>query len=196
MRAILIDWIIEVHLKFKLNSETLYLTVNLIDRYLAKDKIERRKLQLLGVSAMLIASKYEEIYSPEIRDFVYITDHTYSKEEIIKQEYKILTTLNFDIYTVSPYRFMERMWIMCSNDKKVFYLAQYILELTLIEYKMISYIPSIKAASSIYLARKILKIQPCWPKNLEKEFEYTETTLRTCAKEMCGIIGFSQKKLP
>jgi len=79
MRAILIDWLVEVHLKFKLVPETLYLTVNLIDRYLEKVPVMREKLQLAGVTAMLIASKYEEIYAPEVQDFVYITDKAYSK---------------------------------------------------------------------------------------------------------------------
>jgi G2/mitotic-specific cyclin-B, other len=84
MRAILVDWLIEVHHKFKLLPETLFLTINLIDRYLEKQAIVRTKLQLVGVTAMLIASKYEEIYAPEVRDFVYITDKAYSKEEILQ----------------------------------------------------------------------------------------------------------------
>lgn len=79
MRAILIDWLVDVHLKFKLLPETLYLTVNMIDRYLSKEVISRRKLQLVGISAMLISSKYEEIYPPEIKDFTYITDRAYTK---------------------------------------------------------------------------------------------------------------------
>ena len=83
MRAILVDWIIEVHLKFKLLPETLFITVSLIDRYLEQIQIKRTNLQLVGVTAMLIASKYEEIYAPEVRDFVYITDNAYTKEEIL-----------------------------------------------------------------------------------------------------------------
>jgi cyclin B len=79
MRAILVDWIIEVHLKFKLLPETLFITVSLIDRYLEKVQIKRNNLQLVGVTAMLIATKYEEIYAPEVRDFVYITDNAYTK---------------------------------------------------------------------------------------------------------------------
>jgi G2/mitotic-specific cyclin-B, other len=79
MRAILVDWIIEVHLKFKLLPETLFITVSLIDRYLEKIQIKRNNLQLVGVTAMLIATKYEEIYAPEVRDFVYITDNAYTK---------------------------------------------------------------------------------------------------------------------
>lgn len=80
MRVILIGWLVEVHLKFKLLPETLFLTVNLIDRYCERVQIVRTSYQLLGVTAMLIASKYEEIYAPEIRDFVYITDKAYTKE--------------------------------------------------------------------------------------------------------------------
>lgn len=66
MRAILIDWLIEVHHKFELNPETLYLTINIVDRYLAVEFSSRRELQLVGISAMLIASKYEEIWAPEV----------------------------------------------------------------------------------------------------------------------------------
>lgn len=86
MRGILVDWIIEVHLKFKLLPETLFLTVNLTDRYLEKTQISRTKLQLVSVAALLIASKYEEIYVPELCDFEFITDNAYSKEEILEME--------------------------------------------------------------------------------------------------------------
>lgn len=82
MRSILVDWLVEVHLKFKLVPETLYLTINLIDRYLSKTEVSRPKLQLVGVTALLIASKYEEIYPPELRDLVYICDRAYSKLEV------------------------------------------------------------------------------------------------------------------
>jgi G2/mitotic-specific cyclin-B, other len=80
MRQILVDWLVEVHLKFKLLPETLFLTVNLIDRFTFIKQVKRNDYQLLGVTAMLIACKYEEIYAPEIRDFVYMTDKAYTKE--------------------------------------------------------------------------------------------------------------------
>ena len=93
MREILVDWLVEVHLKFKLLPETLYLTVNIIDRFLEKQNVMRNKLQLVGVTAMLIASKYEEIYPPIVTDFVYITDNAYSKKEILEMEEQILVSL-------------------------------------------------------------------------------------------------------
>jgi G2/mitotic-specific cyclin-B, other len=106
MRSILIDWLVEVHLKFKLVPESLYLTVNLIDRFLEREQVKRSKLQLIGVTAMLIACKYEEIYPPIVKDFVYITDNAYTKEEILDQERRMLTALDFDIQITSPYRFL------------------------------------------------------------------------------------------
>ena len=83
MRTVLVDWLIEVHLKFKLLPETLYLTVNLIDRDLALESVSRKRLQLVGVTAMLIASKYEEIYPPEIKDFVFVTDQAYNRDDVL-----------------------------------------------------------------------------------------------------------------
>ena len=82
MRSILVDWLVEVHLKFKLVPETLYLTINLIDRYLERSEVTRPKLQLVGVTSLLIASKYEEIYPPELRDLVYICDRAYTRSEV------------------------------------------------------------------------------------------------------------------
>lgn len=108
MRAMLIDWIVEVHRKFNMLPETLFLTVNLIDRFLSTTQIKRSDLQLVGVTAMVIASKYEEIYPPVVNDFVYFTDNAYTRERVLEMEEKMLMTLQFGIHTVSPYRFFER----------------------------------------------------------------------------------------
>jgi cyclin B len=97
MRAILVDWLIDVHMKFKLLPETLFITVNLIDRFLSKKSISKSKLQLLGVSSLMIATKYEEIYPPTLSDFVYITDKAYSRDDILTMESSILVALDFDI---------------------------------------------------------------------------------------------------
>jgi hypothetical protein len=101
---------------------------------------------------MLIASKYEEIYAPEVKDFVYITDKAYTKEEILKMEQDILRTLDFNITAPSPYRFLERYNKIVNGDNIVFNLARYLIELPLIEYRMLKYSPSNMAASAIYLA--------------------------------------------
>jgi hypothetical protein len=156
MRAILVDWLIEVHYKFKLLPESLFLTINLIDRYLEKCDVIRTKLQLVGVTAMFIACKYEEIYAPEAKDFVYITDRAYTREEILEMESKMLSTLDFNICAPSSYRFLERLSKIAGASSKQFHLARYLIELPLIEYRMLKHCPSNQAASALYLSMKIL----------------------------------------
>lgn len=101
---------------------------------------------------MLIASKYEEIYAPEVRDFVYITDKAYTKEEILSMEQCILMTLEFNITAPSSYRFLERFLKIVNGDILLFNLARYLIELPLIEYRMLKYTPSNIAASAVYLS--------------------------------------------
>ena len=107
MRSILIDWIIDVHYKFGFTDETLFMTVLIIDRYLSVNQISRAKLQLLGITALMIACKHEEIDVPKIDDFTYITDNAYVKDEVLKMENDVLSVLNFSLLYPSPIKFFE-----------------------------------------------------------------------------------------
>lgn len=143
MRMILISWLIDVHLKFKLLSETLFLTVNILDRYtLLKPAIKRTDYQLVAVSAMLIACKYEEIYAPEIRDFVFMTDKAYTKEQMLVTESDILRTLNFKFTTPSPYRFLERYVKLAQCDDLIVNFARFVLELSFMSTALYKWRPS------------------------------------------------------
>ena len=84
MRSILVDWVVEVGEEFDVETETVHLAVNYIDRFLSYMSVQRAKLQLVGTSSMFIASKYEEIYPKELDKFVYITDDTYNKRQVLK----------------------------------------------------------------------------------------------------------------
>ena len=186
MRGILVDWIVEVHLRFKLLPETLFLTVNLIDRYLQKTQIMRTRLQLVAVAALLIASKYEEIYVPELNDFVYISDNAYTKEEILEMERSILITLEFGITTPSSYRFLQRFCKVAKAKSQLFHLAQYLIELTLMEQRMLEYKPSQVAAGALFLAIRILyRDMGLWTPQLEQYCGFSETQLRPVFKDMC-----------
>ena len=154
MRIILLDWLIDVQLKFKLLPETLFLTINIIDRYLSISKATKENLQLIGITSMLIACKYEEIYFPEIKDFIYMTDDTYSKNEVLQMEYEILKKLEFNITNPSSLRFLEIYNFYLKLDNKIYFLAKYFLELSLVNYKQIKFLPSIIATSAIYLSKK------------------------------------------
>ena len=151
MRAMLIDWIIDVHFKFKLKSDTLFLTVWLIDRYLSEKQMKRGRLQLLGVTSMLISCKYEEIYSPEVFDFVYITENSYEKKDIINLEFEILKMLEFNVTIPTSNNFYEIISSLLNFNTQEFYLGKYLLELFLLDYRSLKYKPCEIANTVCYI---------------------------------------------
>lgn len=136
VRAILIDWLINVHMKFKLLTETLFITVNLIDRYLSVETIQKDDIQLLAAACLMIAAKYEEIYPPSVKDWLYVTKNAYTKPQLLKQEQDVLFKLQFQMSETSPYRFLERYSKIAQADSVLFSLSQYFLELALLDSKM------------------------------------------------------------
>lgn len=185
MRSILIDWLIEVHHKFKLVDETLFLTVNILDRYLSKNQVVKENLQLVGVSCMLIACKYEEIYAPEIKDFIFITDSTYTIEQVLQSENKILRSLDFDVTVPSSLRFLQGYCRVCEYDEIAYNFSRFILELTLVDYKFIKFKPSQLAASSMYVAQKVLKFSS---RSLSEYTPCSDSEIRKCGKDLITLL--------
>ncbi|XP_012536303.1 G2/mitotic-specific cyclin-B [Monomorium pharaonis] len=157
MRCVLVDWLVEVHQQFHLMQETLYLSIAIIDRFLQVFRtIDRKKLQLVGVTAMFIASKYEEMYSPDISDFVYITDKAYSKEDILNMEMLIVKNLDYSFGRPLPLHFLRR-YSKAGKALPIHHtMAKYFLEQSLVHYEMCHYPPSLIAAAAIYLAFLII----------------------------------------
>ncbi|KAL1190044.1 Cyclin-B2-4 [Cardamine amara subsp. amara] len=187
MRGILIDWLIEVHYKFDLMEETLYLTINLIDRFLAVHDIARKKLQLVGVTAMLLACKYEEVSVPVVDDLIVISDKAYNRREILDMEKLMANTLQFNFCLPTPYVFMRRFLKAAQSDKKVELLSFFIIELCLVEYEMLQYSPSQLAASAIYTAQSTVKGYEEWNKTCELHTGYTEEKLMECSRKMVAF---------
>ena len=185
MRSILIDWLIDVHLKYKMVPQTMYIAVNLIDRYLSKNETSRIKLQLVGVTAMFIATKYEEIYPPELKDFVYITDNAYVKSDVLEMESSMLRSLDFDITFPTQWSFLEMFAKKLNIDKKTFNLAWFLMELSLINYKILKFKMSEIAASALLIAIKTLHYLDKF--DFEKNIGYSEKTLKECIKEINNI---------
>ncbi|KAJ8512001.1 hypothetical protein OPV22_002435 [Ensete ventricosum] len=184
MRAILVDWLIEVHYKFELMEETLFLTVNIIDRFLARMTVARKKLQLVGVTAMLLACKYEELSVPMVEDFALITDRAYTREEILEMERLIINTLQFNMSVPTPYVFMRRFLKAAESDEKLELVTFFIVELCLVEYKMLKFRPSLLAAAAIYTAQCSLRGFKCWTKTSELHATYSEEQLLECSRLM------------
>ncbi|GMJ07042.1 Cyclin B1;4 [Hibiscus trionum] len=186
MRSILVDWLIEVHRKFELTPETLYLTMNIVDRFLSMKFVQRKELQLVGISAMLIACKYEEIWAPEVNDFVFISDNAYAREQVLVMEKAILDKLEWYLTVPTPYMFLVR-FIKASipSDDKTEDLAFYLAELGLMQYPTaVKYCPSMLAAAAVYAARCTLGKSPLWSETMKHHTGYSENQLMNCAKHL------------
>lgn len=159
-RSVLIDWLIEVQWKLKLLPETLFLSVNIIDRFLSSRSVSLVKLQLVGMAATLLASKYEEVLSPSIANFVYLSDNAYDEGELLKAERYMLHVLNFSLAYPSPLTFLRRISKAEGYDVRSRTLAKYFMEACLLNSNFVSCPPSMIAAVSVYLAREMLKSGP------------------------------------
>lgn len=202
MRAVLVDWLIQVHSQFNLLQETLYLTVAILDRFLqnSASKIERKQLQLVGVAAMFIASKYEEMYAPEIGDFVYITDRAYTESQIREMEIKILAALGFELGRPLPLHFLRRNSKAGNVDALTHTLAKYAMELTLVDYKMAHIKPSIIAAAALALSLKVLdrmeedkSIVEMWNSTLVHYTTYTFDAISETVKKLADLLLTTSK---
>ncbi|KAK8642872.1 hypothetical protein V6N13_012199 [Hibiscus sabdariffa] len=209
MRAILIDWLVEalvpspssinisriqfqmqVAEEYRLVPDTLHLTVNYIDRYLSGNTMNRQRLQLLGVACMMIAAKYEEICAPQVEEFCYITDNTYFKEEVLEMESSVLNYLKFEMTAPTAKCFLRRFVRAAQGINEVPLMqlecmANYIAELSLLEYSMLCYAPSLVAASAIFLAKFILvpEKKP-WNSTLQHYTLYKPSDLVKCVNDL------------
>ncbi|CAK9179210.1 unnamed protein product [Ilex paraguariensis] len=193
MRGILIDWLVEVSEEYKLVPDTLYLAVNLIDRFLSENYIEKQKLQLLGVTCMLISSKYEEICAPGVEEFCFITDNTYTKEEVLKMESRVLNLLGFQLSVPTTKKFLRRFIHAAQVSSKVpcvelEFLANYLAELALMEYSFLKFLPSLIAASAVFLARWTLdQSEYPWNPTLQYYTSHEASELKVTVLALQGL---------
>ncbi|XP_023287483.1 G2/mitotic-specific cyclin-B [Orussus abietinus] len=194
MRSVLVDWLVEVHQQFRLMQETLYLTISIIDRFLQSYRtIDRKRLQLVGVSAMFLASKYEEMYSPDISDFVYITDNAYSKTEILQMEMLILRTLDYSFGRPLPLHFLRR-YSKAGRALPVHHtMAKFFLEQCLVCYEMCHYPPSLIAAAAIYLSFFVIGNEEdegklIWTNTLIHYSSFTKEDILPVVRNIAAII--------
>ncbi|CAL5195130.1 unnamed protein product [Lathyrus oleraceus] len=201
MREILIDWLVEVTEEFKLISDTLYIGVSCIDRFLSVHPLDKNYLQLLGITAILIASKQADICCPPEERLCFMTDNTYNVSEVIQMEKDVLACLNSDLCYPTSRNFLRILigifhshtnTLRCTKpfdylvskkyDQQMEFLACYLLELCLLSSKCIKFLPSIAAASAIFLSRFILepKDHPWQNQELECRSGYKASDLQEC----------------
>jgi hypothetical protein len=160
MRGILVDWLIEVHTRFRLLPETLFLAVNIIDRFLSTKVVPLDKLQLVGVTAMFIASKYEEVLSPHVGNFVHVADDGFTVEEVLCAERYTLQTLKYDLSYPNPMNFLRRVSKADNYDIQTRTIGKYLMEISLVDHRFMRYPQSHVAATAMYVARLMLERGP------------------------------------
>mmetsp|Transcript_10024 Transcript_10024/g.19324 ORF Transcript_10024/g.19324 Transcript_10024/m.19324 type:complete len:438 (+) Transcript_10024:101-1414(+) len=217
MRSTLIDWLFEVHKQYGFQEETFFLTVNIFDRYLAQTNVSRERLQLVGVTSLLLAAKFEEVDPPELADLVFDSVNSYSKHDITNLEMTMLTALQFQVagptaaHFLRHYQTIVKQWetsgpvslqqsvptwsaVSAAQGAEPLEeqvredLAWYMLELALLDIHMIGYLPSLLAAAVVLLSRKLSYHQQAWPVMLVQLTGYTEVELEPCTKELIQLL--------
>ncbi|XP_052860114.1 G2/mitotic-specific cyclin-B3 [Anopheles cruzii] len=186
MRAVLVDWMVEIQESFELNHETLYLAVKIVDIYLSLVVIQRELLQLVAAAALLIAAKYDERIPPTVDDFIYICDGAYDRPELIKMERTVFHAIGYDLGIPLSYRFLRRYARVNRIPMPILTLARYILETSLMEYATIQMLDSKLACAALFIALRMSN-KPGWNETLEyysgykvADFKEVTITLNTC----------------
>jgi len=189
MRAILVDWLVEVQESFELNHETLYTAVKILDIYMSKMVVNKEDLQLVGATACLIACKIDERVPPCLDDFVYVCDDAYSRTQIKDYERKVLGTVGFDVGYPLSYRFVRRYGRVCKASMDVLTYARYILETALLEYKFnVAVSESKLAAAALVLAFKVNKIDNNWVNTLAFYSGYTPSEVADLVQSLFEML--------
>lgn len=187
MRGILTDWLIQVHSRFRLLPETLFLAVNIIDRFLSQRVVSLAKLQLVGITCLFIAAKVEEIVAPSAQNFLYCADSSYTEPEILQAEKYILKTLDWNMSYPNPMHFLRRASKADDYNIKSRTIAKYFLEIQCLEWRLIAAPPSLVAASALWLARLVVG-ETEWTPNLAHYSSYPESALIPTANLMLNYV--------
>ncbi|RPD57012.1 hypothetical protein L226DRAFT_547172 [Lentinus tigrinus ALCF2SS1-7] len=187
MRGILVDWLIQVHSRFRLLPETLFLAVNIIDRFLTKRMVSLAKLQLVGITCMFIAAKVEEVIAPSASNFLYCAEESYTETEILQAERYVLNTIDWNLSYPNPIHFLRRISKADDYNVQVRTIGKYLLEIQCLEWRLIAAPPSLLAAASVWLARLILGF-PDWTPNLAHYSSYRESEIIPTATLMLNYI--------
>jgi hypothetical protein len=188
MRGILVDWLLEVHTRFRLLPETLFLAVNIIDRFLSAKIVQLDRLQLVGVTAMFIASKYEEVLSPHVQNFRHVADDGFTEDEILSAERFVLAALNYDLSYPNPMNFLRRISKADNYDIQTRTLGKYLLEIGCLDHRFLAHPPSQVAAASMYLARLVLERGP-WDATLTHYSGYSEEEIQPVLQLMIDYLS-------
>lgn len=187
-RASTVDWLVGVQMKYKLKTETLFLAVSILDRFLATRRVRRKDLQLVSCTAAFIAAKFEETDPPEVRDFVHATDQHCRKEAILAMEVTMLTALEFCLCQPTSAHYLQRYQQESPCSQTHASLLQYILELALLDLRMTRFSPSLQAAAASLVSSWVLNLNSTWSTATLGQSDRVQSAVQRCAGEMCSLL--------
>nr|CAI5847765.1 unnamed protein product [Callosobruchus analis] len=194
MRGVLVNWLVEIHADFEQKPETLYLCISIVDRYLQTNTlVGKSSLQLVGTAALLIASKYEEMYLPSLSDFEYLCDGAFTSKQILQMEIDILKRLDFNLGYPPAIQFLKRYSKVMRSKADHYTMSKYFLELALLEHTLSSVKPSLLAAAACCLAKgvieEIMELPKIWTPSMVHYTTYQYKDFRSVIIELACIVA-------
>jgi cyclin B len=188
VRMALIDWMVELHKKLRMHTDTLFIAVYLVDLYLSKAELDKNSLQLLGSATLLIAGKVDEVYAPTIRTLVSHSKKVFTSREMSRLEAEILSTLDFKVNFLHASHFMKRFLRIPEPSSRLSMLAHFLNEVAIMDDLFIGTRPSLLAASVVSLALQLEKGSGKWQSDIESNTGYTIKELEPLANQLLESI--------
>jgi len=193
-RGLLINWMAEVYMTLKLLSETLFLAVDIADRVLSTKEVNKQKLHLVGLGAVLIAAKFEETYAPSLKDLLLCCENYYTEKDILQVERVILNTIGFNLCIPSPLCFLRRFSKAAYSTSETHTVGKYLCELSVLSYELVGYTPSQIAAAAVLLSRRMTNVSPDWDATLVHHTGYKRVHILQCAKLLNKLLKAESSK--
>ena len=188
MRAILVDWLIDVHFRFDMKKKTLFNCVYIIDAFLSKNLIDRKYLQLLGMAALLISCKETEIMYPSLNSFLALSDFSYSLQELTNMERFVMKILDFDILAPTAEEFYAINAEYFKFGEKQRFFGEYFLDASLIDYNLLKYNQSTIAVACGYIVMKFFNLNGVHSLLKNTGDNIKQIDVKNCARDLCFLV--------
>ena len=188
MRAILVDWLIDVHFRFDMKKKTLFNCIYIIDAFLSKNLIDRKYLQLLGMAALLISCKETEIMYPSLNSFLALSDFSYSLQELTNMERFVMKILDFDILAPTAEEFYAINAEYFKFGEKQRFFGEYFLDASLIDYNLLKYNQSTIAVACGYIVMKFFNLNGVHSLLKNTGDNIKQIDVKNCARDLCFLV--------
>ena len=193
MRSTVVDWLVDLHRKAKMHSETLYLTTYLLDWYLSKHVVSRNDLQMIACAAFLIAAKNNERDAPMTDELVQVSQRSFTVQQLIAAESRMLECVEYRVDKILPSVFLKRFLRIAEPDGQLSMLSHFILETTLMDAEFVGMMPSKVAAAAVLMALTLLRGPKQWNKFMEDNTGYKLDDLAPVVQKLIPTVNAAKR---